>query len=48
MPYKIVGTDVYHMKDGKWVLMAHHATKEKAKAQLRLLYGVESGMTPRK
>ncbi len=49
MPYAI------HKKGSQWVVVnkdtgkehGKHASREKALAQMRLLYGVEHGMTPR-
>jgi alpha-D-ribose 1-methylphosphonate 5-triphosphate synthase subunit PhnL len=37
MPYKVIGTDVYVQKGGKWVLKGH-STKGKVKGYLKALY----------
>jgi len=50
MPYKV------EKRDSKWVVInketgkvkGTHDTEEKAKRQLRLLYGIENGWRPRK
>ena len=50
MPYAILPADggfkVVNTSSGK--VHAEHATKENAEAQVRLLRGIEHGMTPRK
>lgn len=50
MPYGLLkhkdgSYSVINTSSGK--LHSKHTTEEKAKAQLRLLYGIEGGMTPR-
>lgn len=46
MPYKIVGTTIYHKKGGKWKKKQKATSKAKAKSALRLLHGVEHGWHP--
>jgi len=48
MPYKVEGNVVYHKKGGKWVVKQRCKSHEKAKAAMRLLYGIEHGMKPKK
>ena len=48
MPYKVVGNKVMHQKGGKWKVKQTCGSPAKAKAAMRLLYGIEHGMTPRK
>lgn len=48
MPYKVKGSAVYHKKGGRWVKKQQCSSHEKALAAMRLLYGVEGGMKPRK
>lgn len=43
MPYKVIGRNVYHFKDGKWKLKQRAGSVAKAKATMNLLYGIESG-----
>ena len=47
MPYKVVGSDVYHKKDGKWSVKQHCKTPASAHSAMRLLNGVEHGMKPK-
>lgn len=47
MPYKRVGRTVYSKSGGKWHVKQTCESAEKAKAAIRLLYGVESGMKPK-
>ncbi len=53
MPYEIVkdyqlGRPVYAVRNRETGEKHGWTTKEKAEAQMRLLYGVEHGMKPRK
>lgn len=48
MPYKRKGKVVYHYKGGKWRVKQVCKSEAAAKAAIRLLYGVEHGMVPRK
>lgn len=43
MPYEVRGSDLYHYKNGHWEVKQHCGSKEKAKAALRLLQGLEHG-----
>lgn len=43
MPYKRVGSVIYHKKSGKWKVKQRCDSVAKAKRALRLLYGIESG-----
>ena len=47
MPYKIIGSAVYHKKGGKWKVKQRCSSPANAKAAMRLLYGIEHGMVPR-
>ena len=47
MPYKLKKVDGYQVK-GPSGVHAKHSTEENAKAQIRLLQGVEHGMIPNK
>jgi hypothetical protein len=46
MPYRREGSDVYHLKHGRWVLKEHTRSPGKARAAVHLLYGLESGWRP--
>ena len=48
MPYKVVGSDVYHKKGGKWSKKQHCKSPAAARAAIRLLQGVEHGWKPSK
>ncbi len=48
MPYKREGNVIYHKKSGKWSVKQRCGSAQNAKAALRLLYGIESGMKPYK
>ena len=48
MPYKVSGSNVLHLKGGKWKIKQHCKNSANAKAALRLLQGIEHGMKPRK
>ncbi len=48
MPYKVVGSKVLHQKGGKWKVKQTCGSPTKARAAMRLLYGIEHGMVPRK
>lgn len=48
MPYKVIGTKVYHKKAGKWSLKQTARSKDKAFATIRLLQGLEHGMKVKK
>ncbi len=41
MPYKVKGSAVYHLKNGKWTKKQQCGSPEKAKAAMRLLEAVE-------
>ena len=43
MPYKVVGSDLYHEKGGKWSVKQHCSSPANAKAAMRLLEGLEHG-----
>jgi len=47
-PYKIVGNNIYHYKNGKWSIKQRCKSSHNAKAALRLLQGIEHGMKPRR
>jgi len=46
MPYKKVGSKVYHLKGGKWKRKATAKSKGSAKRMINLLRGVEHGWKP--
>lgn len=50
MPYAIRkrGTKFIVVNTDKGTVKGTHSTKAKAQAQMRLLYGIEHGMKPRK
>ena len=48
MPYKIVGNKVMHKKDDTWTVKQTCSNHENAEKAVRLLRGLEHGMTPRK
>jgi len=48
MPYKRIGRKVMHKKGGKWKVKQTCKSEAAAKSAIRLLYGVEHGMVPRK
>lgn len=41
MPYRRIGSKVYHKKDGKWKIKQSCGSIEAAKKALRLLQGIE-------
>lgn len=43
MPYKCVGSDLYHQKDGTWSIKQKCSSPENCKKAMGLLYGIESG-----
>jgi len=43
MPYKCIGSDLYHQKGGKWSIKQHCSSPENCKKAMGLLYGLESG-----
>jgi len=43
MPYKCVGSTLYHKKSGKWSVKQQCKSAENCKKAMGLLYGVESG-----
>jgi len=47
MPYKRIGKTVYKKVDG-WKKKATASSVGNAKKMIRLLYGIEGGMKPRK
>ena len=47
MPYKVVGKKVMHKKGGVWKVKQTCKSNANAKKAMRLLYGIEGGMTPR-
>lgn len=46
MPYKRVGSVVYHKKGGKWSVKQKCKSPAAAKAAIRLLQGVKHGWKP--
>lgn len=48
MPYRCDGADLMHKKGGTWKVKQHCKSEKNCKAAMRLLYGVEHGMTPKK
>lgn len=42
MPYKRIGSNIYHKKDGKWVIKQQCKNVNNAKAALRLLESLEN------
>ena len=48
MPYKVQGNKVLHKKGGKWKVKQTCKDNAAAKRAMRLLYGIEHGMKPRK
>lgn len=46
MPYKTIGRKVYHKRKGRWAVKQVASTPAKAKATVRLLYGIEGGWKP--
>ena len=48
MPYKRKGKTVYSKSGGKWHKKQTATSVANAKKTMRLLYGIEGGMTPRK
>jgi len=46
MPYKRVGSVIYHKKGGKWKVKQRAGSVAKAKRALNLLHGVEHGWKP--
>ncbi len=46
MPYKQVGSVVYHKKGGKWTVKQRTKSPAAAKAAIRLLHGVKHGWKP--
>ena len=47
-PYKVQGNKVMHKKGNTWSVKQTCGSSAKAKAAMRLLYGIEHGMKPRK
>ena len=47
MPYKRIGRQVYHQKNGVWKLKQTATSIPKAKATVRLLEGFERGWRPK-
>lgn len=43
MPYKVIDSNVYHQKNGKWTIKQHCSSPANAKAAMRLLEGLEHG-----
>lgn len=43
MPYKRIGTKVYHKKGGKWELKQSCKSAKNAKKAMKLLHGIHSG-----
>ncbi len=48
MPYKAIGSVIYHFKNGKWSVKQHCGSSKAAKRAIRLLQGIEHGMKVRK
>ena len=48
MPYKVQGNRVMHKKGGKWTVKQTCRSNAAARSAMRLLYGIEHGMKPRK
>ena len=47
MPYKVEGSDVMHLKDGKWKVKQRCSSPKNAHDAIKLLEGIESGsITP--
>ncbi len=46
MPYKVTGNKVMHLKGGEWSVKQTCSSHENAVSAMRLLNGVEHGMTP--
>jgi len=43
MPYKCVGSVLYHKKGGKWSVKQHTSSSENCQKAMGLLHGLESG-----
>ncbi len=41
MPYKVIGSDLYHKKDGKWSIRQHCKSHANAVSIMGYLYGLE-------
>ncbi len=46
MPYKVRGSAVYHLKNGRWLTKQKCSSPENAKKAMALLQGVEHGWHP--
>jgi hypothetical protein len=46
MPYKVLGPDLYHKKDGKWKIKQHCKSHENALSAMKLLNAKEHGWKP--
>jgi hypothetical protein len=47
MPYKVVGQNLMHEKDGKWSVKQHCTSHENAVKAMQLLQGLEHGTIKR-
>ena len=43
MPYKCIGSDLYHQKNGVWSVKQHCSSVDNCHKAMGLLYGLESG-----
>ena len=43
MPYKVVGSDLYHKKGGKWSVKSHHDNPQLAHIVMTKLQQIDEG-----
>jgi len=48
IPYKIIGSKIYHFKNGKWSVKQTCSNPANAKKAVNFLRGLEHGMVPKK
>jgi len=48
IPYKTIGSKIYHFKNGKWSVKQTCSSPANAKKAMNFLRGLEHGMVPKK